>query len=346
MTEEAIGRALLEPEAPLETAEPEEPSIAIAGVTPATLEPDEKTVAAPPEEELARRPEDWLIVVAGAVLAASVFMPWYSASNGPSKVSLSGWGSGTWASLILFLAAATIALVVLRRMRIRVALPFPESIVLEAFGWIGTLSGILKARLRPTIAPLGLKFSVSAGVWIAIGAALALALLAGRVSGKSPFVPVPGWWRGKAGKIGLALLAVVVVGSAAFGLTSTYKPPKAGSGSSALPPSPGVVKGKIPDCAKGFPIPSGIKPFTGSGGATCVAIFQTTMKAPATVAAFKAALTKAGYKFTSQTAGQGSTSIRLTGPRCGSISIVAPQQGPVYISLVLSRCAAAPTTSP
>jgi hypothetical protein len=322
----------------------QEPAIAIAGVTPATLVTEEAP-APVPEEELARRVEDWAMLALALLLAASTFLPWYTLPS--PKISLTGWASGTWASLIFFLGAGAAVLVTLRRFGVRIALPFPESIVLEAFGWVATLAGILKARVRPTAGEFGVKFGVGPGVWVAIGAALALALLAGRVSGKSPFVAVPGWYRGRAGKVGAAILLVIAAGSAAFGFTNSYKARsiQAGAGP-GTPGAPTVVRNRIPDCARGFPIPSGVKPYTGSGGATtqpCVAIFQTTLKAAAVVSAFKQSLTAAHYAYTVSPGNRGATTFRLTSPRCGQLNIVAPQSGPVFVSLVLSACSGAPS---
>jgi hypothetical protein len=288
-----------------------------------------------------------------AVLVASVFLPWYKAPTGFAQKGLSGWATGTWGPVIAFLGLGALAIVALRRLRIPVSLPYPETIVLEAIGWVATLTAIVKARFKPEYeTTVHLKVGLDNKIWIAVAAGLALALLAGRASGKTPFVAVPGWLRGRAGKIGLAVLLVIVAGGAAFGLTNKYKPATTSAG--GVTPggaAPSTVRGKLPDCAKGFPVPAIAKPYSGqssNANNTCVALLTSQSKATDVANAFRAALTKAGYKFTVKAGVGGATVITLTSPRCGNLQIVAIAQTPStkaignsFASLILTPCAGA-----
>lgn len=317
-----------------------EPSIAIAGVTPASLGPDPLAEAVgEPEPEFTRRIEDVPMMLAAATLAASAFLPWYKLPNG---VKASGWATGGWGPLIFLLGVAAVVAIALRRFRVHVTLPYPESIVLEGMGWLATITAILKARFRPSVGAI--QMQTVPWVYAAVAAGIVLALLAGRVSGKTPFVSLPGWYRRRAGKIGAALLLVVIGGGAAFGFTNSFKvgpsSTAAGPGSGKSIGNPKVVNG-LPACAKDFPVPTDFTPFNGiesqNALKTCVATFKTSRTAADAAAQLAQAFTRGGWTFKRETTGAAS-SFTITKPRCGSATVIASTGKDVYAVLNVSNC--------
>jgi hypothetical protein len=286
---------------------------------------------APVEEqtpEILERPRDELLVgIASALLAISVFFPWYESAGGAIKVS--GWASGTWGPISFFFALAAVAIVGLRRARVPLSFPLEHTLILEAVGWISVI-GILIKRLRP------LKLSdqlgggtlgSARGIFIALGAAILVALLAGRLSTGTSFVIRPGWLRESGGKLVAAILVVALIAGIAFGLTN-----KAGDAKGAAPPkgsSITPVQG-LPQCAKrlGFPVPSRVKPTTGiepiGGVGYCVAQFTTTLSVTKAFRRYQTALAKAGWSFKTSAQPQTSSAraLELTRPQCGTLSFV------------------------
>jgi len=322
---------------------PQELEIAIAGVTPATLAP---TVEAPVTEAVTfeRHAEDLPIALAGAALAVSVFLPWYRYPVGTTAVTANGWQTGTWGPVVFFLGVGAVVLVALRRLKIAVSLPFPESVVLEGIGWLATLTSIVKARFRPEY-QAGLKFGLGNWVWLAVGAGLAIALLAARSSGKAPFVAIPGWWRGRAGTVGAAVLVAIVAASAAFAATNSYKA-KPLAGTPQAQQSSNAVRGQIPDCAKSVPFPRTFRPVSGASQSdSCVALLATDQKPTDATAAIKASLTAGHWRFTATPGVSGSTILALTSPKCGTLQIVGVAEGSAgaefgntVASLILRPC--------
>jgi hypothetical protein len=280
-------------------------------------------------------PTDIPIAIGAALLAGSVFLEWY---KGPGGLHVSGWASGSFAPLVLFLAAGSVLLVVLRRLRLMVNLPVEESLAHEAVGWLSLVAAVVKSRLRPSI--LSFSFTTSYGVWIAIGAAALLVVLAGRMSPRAPLVFRPGWHRGRAGTVGLVLLLAVIAGSAVFGATNS---PNFSDGSSNPQTFPGSVKG-LPECAKGFPFPSGVKPEFGfDTTTTCQAQLSSTQSSTKLIDALKSSLKSGKWTFTEVKGAAGSSVFTITKPRCATLAIVPDRTGSV-VAISFTSCPSATPT--
>jgi len=271
------------------------------------------------------------VAIMSALLAASAFLPWYKGPAG-YRITSTGWGSGTWGPLIFFLGVGSLALVVLRRLGVTVSLPVEESLFHEGAGWVALVGAVIKSRFRPGPKDL---LTASYGVWIAIGLAALLIVLAGRMSPHAPLVVRPGWHKARAGIAGLAVLAVVAAGSAVFGTinTTSLKPTVGGSDAFA-----GTVRGKLPNCAKGFPLPPGVKPQYGfdTGGA-CQAQLSSDKSSADLTSAFKALMTKNHYKYTEVTGAPGSTVFTITKPRCATLAVVPAESGSI-IAVAFTPC--------
>jgi len=260
------------------------------------------------------------IAIAAALLAASTFLPWYKGPAG-FGIEATGWASGTWGPVIAFLALGSFVLVVLRRAGVTVSLPVEESLFHEGAGWISLVGAVIKTKFRPGSQGL---LTASYGLWIAIGLSVVLIILAGRMSPHAPLVVRPGWHKARAGAVGVVVLAVVVAGSAVFGATNK----------ASLTPHTstdqfsGTVRGKLPDCAKDFPLPPGVKPDYGFGsGSSCQVQLLSTKSSADLTAAFRAILRQNHYVFTEVTGAPGSTVFTITKPRCATLAVVPAETG-------------------
>jgi hypothetical protein len=273
--------------------------------------------------EVERYPQDIPVAILSAILAGSAFLPWYrSSGGGPSP---SGWTSGTWGPIILALGVGSFLLIVLRRIKVAVGLPFEESLVHEAIGWVSLIGIALKSRFRPGSD----LFGVGWGIYVAIGAAVPLLLIAGRMSPHAPLVVRPGWFRGRAGRIGIVVIAVVLAGGATFATRNAVDLKGTVGTNRRLPP--GTVRG-LPKCAESFPLPKNTKPTFGVGdkdAPTCQAYFSDERSLADTVAAFKEALDKDGWVYTTQQQSPAVTQFDISKPRCGQLYVVSntPQGG-------------------
>lgn len=272
------------------------------------------------------------LLIVSALLAGSTFLEWYKGPRG-FGISVTGWASGTWGPIVLFLAIGSVLLVGQRRVGVDVSLPVDESLLHEGTGWVSLVGAVIKSRLRP--GPEGL-LSASYGVWITIAAAAVLIVLAGRMSPHAPFVVRPGWHRSRGGAMGIALLAAVIAGSAFFGTINSASLQPKGNPSDLLA---GTVRGKLPDCAKGFPLTSGLKPQYGFGtGAACQAVLSST-KTPAQITAeFRSLLKSKNYVFTEVTGAPGSVILTITKPRCATLAVVPGETG-ATVAVALTTCA-------
>jgi hypothetical protein len=271
------------------------------------------------------------VLIVSALLAGLTFLEWYKGPPG-FGISASGWASGTWGPIIFFLAIGSVLLVGQRRVGVDVSLPVDESLLHEGAGWVSLVGAVIKTRLRPGPEDL---LRASYGVYITIGAAVVLIVLAGRMSPHAPFVVRPGWHRSRGGAMGIAVLAIVVAGSAVFGtINSVLLEPK-GNPSDLLA---GTVRGKLPDCAKGFPLTTGLKPQYGFGtGAACQAVLSST-KTPSQIAAeFRALLKSKNYVFT-EGGTAGSVILTVTKPRCATLAVVPGDTG-ATVAVALTTCA-------
>lgn len=340
----------------------ESPGVAVLGQTPAG-EPAAGEGAgegatpldAPSRPERYR--EDVPIMVASAALAASPFLPWYKMKVfGNSTAYASGWETGTWGPMIAFLGALSLAVAVLRRLRVGVGLPFPDATIHEGAGWLAIVGAVIKFRAAPAAGAF--RMSWHWPIFVAVAAAFALAFLAGRMSSTAPFVSIPGWFRGKAGAIGLATIALAVGGAGAFGSINDIdvqqvalgRPPTA-DGKSPLKAPPNILRGEFPDCAKDFPKPSGAKPreavTTSDTNPTCVFTFTSTQSPDALLAFYKAELPKAGITFV-ELEGRtnlGGHALQLLKPKCGAMSM-SKQQGAKETTVVVTYGGACPPPPP
>jgi len=301
---------------------------------------EEKTTAPRPtgRRSTDRYATDLPILITSALLAGATFIPWYKGPRG-FGLSVTGWASGSWGPLIAFLGLGSVALVVLRRLGVSVGLPVEESLLHEGAGWVALVGAVFKSRIRPGSAGL---LSASYGVWIAIAAAAILIVLAGRMSPHAGLVLRTGWHKGKAGVIGIVVLGIVVAGSAVFGVTnSPTLQPTGGSPSDLFA---GTVRGRMPDCAKGFPLPESIKPQYGFGtGSTCQAQLTSSRPPAEITAAFDSLLRTRGWTFTKITGAPGSTIFTITKPRCATLAVVPAESG--SIAAVAFQPCPAPTAS-
>ena len=305
-----------------------------------------ETVAEPPEvmrrRDARRGTESYAtdipIAIVSALLAASTFLPWYKGPQGYG-ITATGWGSGTWGPLIFFLGLGSVLLIVLRRIGVAVSLPIEESLFHEGAGWVALVGAVIKSRFRPGPKDL---LSASYGVWIAIGVAAILIVLAGRMSPHAPLVVRPGWHRRTAGAVGLAVLVVVAAGSAVFGtMNNASLSPNQGSGDAFA----GTIKGKIPACAKSFPLPSGLTPQYGfdTQGACQV---QLAAKGSSTdvTARFRSLFAQKKYTYTEVAGAPGSVVFTITKPRCATLAVVPAESGSI-VAVALTPCVA-PSSSP
>lgn len=294
-----------------------------------------------PSAEVETYATDIPIALGAALLAASVFFPWYKGPSG-FPVSVTGWASGSLGPLLVFLGAGSIILVALRRVGVTVSLPVEESLVHEAAGWLALVAAVVKSRWRPNV--LGIQIATSYGVWIAIGAAALLVVLAGRMSPRAPLVLRPGWHRARGGTLGAALLVVMVAGAAAFGVVNSPSTSGARSGPREFP---GTVRNKLPDCAKDFPLPAGLKPQLGfDAGTVCQAQLSSTRDSVSLLNAARAALKKARWTFTETKLVPGTSTFSITKPRCASLTVVGAQRGSILVIQYTSCSSPSPTPSP
>ena len=277
---------------------------------------------------------DLPVAIAAAILGASVYLPWYRGPEG-FGLDVSAWSTGTWGPVILFLAAGSFVLVALRRLNIAISLPIEESLLHEGAGWIALGGAVLKSRFRPGTEGL---LGISYGLWAGIGAAVLLIVFAGRMSPHAPLVFRPGWLRGRAGKLGAAVLVMIVAGGATFGtINSDPLQPEASSPIEGRAP----VQGRVPDCAKDLPLPRSVQPVQGFEN-PCQAQLAASSPSSEVIPAWRTALQQAGWLFNENEQGPGSTIFTLTKPRCGTLAVVGAQGGTVAV-IAFGIC---PTTPP
>lgn len=300
------------------------------------------------------RPRDELIAgVACAVLAITVFLPWYKRPF--AGLSASGWSSGTWAPIVFFLALAGVAVVVLRLRKIPVSFPVDHALVLEGIGWLA-VAGIVIKRFLPPRTPYG-GYSASIGLFIALFAAVGVALLGGRVSSAAPMMIRPGWFADRAGKTGTGILAVALIAGLIFGVTNSTEPASpSGSRVTQVTPRMKNFKG-FPPCGKeaGFPVPAGVTASKGSlfdgqppQPKVCLMYFTSSLSVKTVLGRFRAAFLKQGWKVNVAANQYAAGSLAITGPKwCGTTSFIKePPPSPggktrnvVDITSFISPCA-------
>jgi hypothetical protein len=291
----------------------------IYGTTATTDAPARTDDGAPHVE----RPLDELLTgVAAAILAASVFLPWYSYFG----KGISGWASGNFGPITFFLALAAVAVIALRRFGVAVSFPLEHSLILEGVGWIAVIGVLFKKfvslKVGPGASPASL--SPSKAIFVTLIAGIAVALLGGRTSSSAPFVIRPGWYAGRAGKLGAAILGLALVLGLYFGFTNSAMPSQA----TTTPGSPTVLH-TFPKCAKdaGFPQIAGFKVASaiesGPTNPYCYVISSATMKLNAAFTRVTDALRAAKWRFSTVKLSGLATGRTLTlkAPRCGTVTV-------------------------
>jgi hypothetical protein len=111
--------------------------------------------------------------VAGLILMLSSFMSWYAGKSieGPT-LAVIGWHTGTIGKLVFFVGLAIVALAILKEIGFELPPSVPESLVTIGLGALGTILVLLRLISIPdTFAGTSGR---SIGLWIALGAALAV----------------------------------------------------------------------------------------------------------------------------------------------------------------------------
>jgi len=312
-----------------EQALPGEPSDELG--QPPTYIHDEKPVIEDPRGEL-------LVGLAAALLAASTFLPWYRSFG---EYDISGWASGTWGPVVFFLGLAGVAIIGLRRVGVAVAFPVSYSLLLEGIGWASVLGLLIKRFRTPeTFDVVGVSTNpLKMGFWVALVAAVAIAMLASRLSRNAPIVVLPGWFHSKAGKLGAAVLALAIAGGAAFGLMNDAGEALAaarGDSGSFLGQDGSVQDGTQPDieqglpaCVKdlGFTTPDGVtatQGFSSEANGICTAQFTSKKKLDDVANVFLASMRQAGWTVEALEGSTGAATARLfsvSAPICGTVQI-------------------------
>jgi len=112
---------------------------------------------------------DRLGLVAGLVLATSVFGGWYTGSGEGVTIAVLGWDTGILGKLVLVVGALVVLLVVLREFGIEPPAALPESIVIVVLGSIATVFVLIRVISIPDdffFAGRGV------GLWISLVAAI------------------------------------------------------------------------------------------------------------------------------------------------------------------------------
>jgi hypothetical protein len=344
-------RAPERPPVELKPDDSEQPSSArpiAVGSARALWETDETPVSAPVPPRSAQAKESPSVVdkplaelgvaVFAALLAASVFLPWYH--NAPGTVS--GWASGTWGPIIFFLSLTAVAVVVLRRAGIGIAFPVEPTLVIEGIGWVCVIGLILKRYFPPKA--FGFKLPTDGWIFVSLALALGLALLAGFASSNAAFVLRPGWLKGRAGRIGVVVMVLALAGGLSFGFTNTAV-------STAVPtaraPQPASTYKGLPPCARTYkmPTPAGFTPLSGTqlkGFANCNALFTTGIGLDQGYKRFAAALQEAGWKVTPGRSGTAYRTAGLRGRLCGNLTLITQTPKVVVAQVILNSLCPSP----
>lgn len=317
-------------------AETDAPEHAEDGRSPARSWMGEEAPPAEPERSRAARYSgDLLVALLAAALAAATFLPWYktvvpAGATGVKSIGASGWATGTWGPVIFFLCLASVALIGLRRLGVKVSLPVEEPLVHEAVGWVSVIGVVIKSRAIPDFSAFAQE-TRSLGIWVALGAAFVLAILAGRMSPRASVVLLPGWYRGTAGVTGAAVLLIAIGGGVGLGFVND-----AGGVSAPKVERPSEVKadiapkGTLHRCARGFPIPAGFTIDESSSRKAgnfevCIVTLSSKQDVKKLNPVVQSALKKAGWKFNVIAATDVLVQLELKAPSCGTVFLSPPR---------------------
>lgn len=252
-------------------------------------EPAQPEAPALPSAENVRPGIELAVAAACAVLAASVFFPWYSTFTHTA----SGWASGGWAPAVFALGVLGVATVALRRLKVAVEFPVHHALVLEGIGWVAVVFVFVKRQFAPRINDVEMAVN-NTGVLLALFSAVAVALLGGMVSKGEPFVLRPGWLRSTGGRIGAGMLAAVVAVGAFFGLANSAEMP--------APAAPQQRSGYAPCLSDAdVPIPDGVEAAGYTENTTqalpvCFGQLTSTLALRDLGAAYRSSLNDAGWE--------------------------------------------------
>jgi len=109
---------------------------------------------------------------AGALLALSTFMSWYSGSDDGPTIAVIGWHVGVLGKAVFFVGLAVLALYALREAGIELPATIPESLILIALGALGTTLVLIRLISVPDeFFPFTGR---GIGIWISLAAAIAV----------------------------------------------------------------------------------------------------------------------------------------------------------------------------
>ena len=228
-------------------------------------------------------------------------------------------------------AIAAVAIVALRFARISISFPVPHSLMLEGIGWLAVLGVLLKRFFRPE--NLGIAGVFEGGFWLALVAAVAVAMLASRLSKDIPVVVLPGWFKGSAGAVGAAILVASLGAGVAFGLTNSVQKAREAHQQQGMrgtldDNTSARQEEGLPACAEEarFPVPAGVEAVRGvsmdAPTAFCSAELQSELPLRQVIDRYRAALREAGW--TIQALPDQAPGVRLfliTEPECGTLVI-------------------------
>jgi hypothetical protein len=158
---------------------------------------------------------------------------------------------------------------------------------------------------------------------------------------RAPLVLRAGWYRARGGRLGASVLGLALAGAAVFGATSSFDL-QAGLRGQAPQATPNVIRGRLPGCARGIPVPAGVTPLLGYGPsgpqALCIAQLESSLTPARLAALYKRELRKRGWTFDVPRQQGGFQTLLLKRPRCGSAAFVQAQNGRSIVQIALTDC--------
>jgi hypothetical protein len=275
------------------------------------------------DEEPVSTRDEALVAILGLLLAGSTLLPWYEVGSR----QITGLGSGSFGPLVFVAGIGAAIIAGARLLGKRLRFPMERGLILEVLGYIAAGSVIIKRFLKP--AP-----DVSTdgtNTFIALALAIALALLASRLSSGAPLMVRPGWRKEKGGQAGAGILASLVLVAVALAIV---QPGKLSTGGSIQSPN---YSSTPPKCSTSveFPVPAVLKEvqyfnleynneFAGGGTSACGGLAEASQTPKDIAQRFQRLLKQKGWNFDAASNRGGVTLIVLRSPRCGTISASRP----------------------
>lgn len=271
--------------------------------------------------------DELLVGVFGLLLAVIVsVLNWYAPTNGLKE--LTGLSAGGFAVIPFVAGVGALLIVVLRRVGMKIRFPVDQGLMLEVIGY-AAVGGTIAARFfRPKGAALVGQWGSS--TLLAVAAGIGIAWFASRMSQGAPLVVRPGWFSDKAGRLGAAVLVLLLLlgGGLAILKPGSSSPDVGFDGLKYSKEAPACLTDldfPLPDALvvsdKGFyrydlPVTPGID------GDLCGAEFTSSLSLKKVHNKMVKLFGKAGWKF-SITSGpdKGRTFIQFTKPSCGQFEM-------------------------